>query len=168
MSQLSAIDSRIEFEKLLAPHLAMATAYAQAIVGNRHDAEDAVQDAVIKGMTAFDRFQPEQPFKPWWLTILRNSCKDRSRTTRRWLRFLQEWPVKISTRHATSDEQQEQVRRVLGRLSRDHREILELKYLTDCTYAEIAEILSIPQGTVMSRLHAARQQFERLYRGVRE
>jgi RNA polymerase sigma-70 factor (ECF subfamily) len=51
----------------------------------------------------------------------------------------------------------------LRRLPPLPREILELKYLAGCTYAEIAEVLDIPRGTVMSRLHAARQQFARHY-----
>ena len=55
----------------------------------------------------------------------------------------------------------------LLRLTAAHREILELKYFAECTYDEIADVLAIPLGTVMSRLHAARREFEKHYtRGV--
>lgn len=156
----------VEFETLLAPNLPSAMAYARAIIGNRHDAEDAVQDAVLKGMQAFGNFRATQPFKPWWLTILRNTCKDRLRYSRRWLRTLQGWVQ--SFYHADAEtSSHEDVVRTLQRLPHLQREILELKYLTGSTYAEIAEILGIPQGTVMSRLHSARHQFATLYQKER-
>jgi RNA polymerase sigma-70 factor (ECF subfamily) len=157
-------DASVEFERLLAPHLPTAVAYANAIIGNRHDAEDAVQDAVLKGIQAFGSFQISQPFKPWWLTILRNTCKDYLRRSRRWLRVIEGWVRTISQSSAESRSDHEEVTRVLQRLPRQQREIIELKYLAGCTYAEIAAILNIPIGTVMSRLHSARTQFAHFFR----
>jgi DNA-directed RNA polymerase specialized sigma24 family protein len=46
---------------------------------------------VLKGLQAFGSFQHPQPFKPWWLTILRNTCRDQLRFSRRWLRALNVW-----------------------------------------------------------------------------
>ena len=58
----------------------------------------------------------------------------------------------------------EAVHEALDRLSPPHREILELRYFGDCSYRDIATALGIPQGTVMSRLHAARQALAAAYR----
>jgi RNA polymerase sigma-70 factor (ECF subfamily) len=154
-----------EFARLLAPHLGSAVAYARALTENRHDAEDAVQEAVIKGLRSFAQFDQEKPFKPWWLVILRNTCKNRHRAHRRWINALTRFIGRTGDAGSTNEDLKKDVHSVLGRLPAQHREIIELKYLAECSYEEISGILGIPAGTVMSRLHAARKNFQRIYSG---
>lgn len=163
MPQLLIGDPAREFDRLLEPHFASALAYAYSIVRNRHDAEDAVQEAVIRALRAFSQFDRAQQFKPWWLTILRNACRDQQRRRNRLLNNLRKLISPISEPPLDQAVRAEAVAVTLTRLAAPHREILELKYFAECTYDEIAEVLAIPVGTVMSRLHAARREFEKHY-----
>lgn len=145
------------FQRQIEPLLDRAAAYAYALVHNRDDAEDAVQDAALKGFLAFATYDPARPFKAWWFVIIRNCCRDLVRRRR------------IRTRHAAVDaslvaddrkraiDPQEEMISALAQLSATHREVLELRYYGDSSYREIAAALGIPEGTVMSRLYAARR-----------
>ena len=153
-----------EFQALIAPLLERAAAYAYAIVRNRADAEDAVQDAALKAPSAFGRYDDSRPLKGWWLAIVRNCCRDllRKRRCR---------PATVALDQRESPPQRdlppgknEELREAMDRLSAPHREILDLRYYGDCSYREIAAALEIPEGTVMSRLHAARQALAAVYR----
>jgi RNA polymerase sigma-70 factor (ECF subfamily) len=157
-----------QFERLLEPHLPVAVAYAYAIVRNHQDAQDAVQEAVFHAMRAFSQFDATRGFKPWWLTILRNACHDQLRQRGRLLSALRKLIAPIVEPPPLEQVlRAEAVAVTLSRLTAAHREILELKYFAECTYDEIADVLAIPLGTVMSRLHAARREFEKNYtRGV--
>jgi RNA polymerase sigma-70 factor (ECF subfamily) len=152
-----------EFERLLEPHLPAAVAYAFAIVRNRQDAEDAVQEAAIHALRAFSQFDPARRFKPWWLTILRNACRDQQRRSGRFLSALRKMVVPVAESQLEQALRADAVAVALSRLAAAHREILELKYFAECTYEEISDVLAIPEGTVMSRLHAARREFEKHY-----
>lgn len=152
------------FERRIEPLLDRAAAYAFAIVHNREDAEDAVQEAALKGFQAFESYDPCRPFKAWWFVIIRNCCRDLLRRRR-----LRGAPAEIRPSDLTADphppaDQQDEVRRALEQLSDEHRDILHLRYFGECTYREIAAVLSIPEGTVMSRLHAARQAIAAIYK----
>jgi RNA polymerase sigma-70 factor (ECF subfamily) len=151
------------FERLLEPHLRAAVAYAYAIVRNRQDAEDAVQEAAVRALQAFSQFDSARPFKPWWLTILRNTCRDQQRRRGRFLSALRNLVAPVVESPLEQAWRADAVAVALSRLPATHREILELKYFAECTYDEIADVLAIPVGTVMSRLHAARREFENRY-----
>jgi len=156
-------ESTAEFDRLLATCLPSAVPYAFAIMRNRQDAEDAVQEAAINAMRAFSRFDAAHSFKAWWLTILRNACRDRRRRSSRLMRMLERLVSPAPESQVDEWVRSDAVGGALSRLPERHREILELKYFAECSYDEIANILAIPKGTVMSRLHAARQEFERHY-----
>jgi len=137
---------------------------AFGILGRREDAEDAVQEAAIKGFQAFARYDPSRPFKGWWFTILRNCCRDL-------MRRRQSRPATVSIEHASlppqmspSADEYHDLRLTMDQLSQAHREILELRYFGGCSYREIASVLGLPEGTVMSRLHAARLALAGIYR----
>ena len=153
-----------DFQRQIEPLLHQSAAYAYAVVGNREDAEDAVQEAAIKGFQAFARYDPSRPFKGWWFTILRNCCRDL-------MRRRQSRPSTVSIEHVSlppqtspSADQYHDLRAAMDQLSPAHREILELRYFGGCSYREIASALSLPEGTVMSRLYAARLALAGTYR----
>ena len=139
---------------------------ALQLVGNREDALDVAQDALLRLFVHLGRVAPDRPLRPWLFAIVRNRARDlwRRRTARpnESLDARPDLSAHLAAR--AGDPEQETARRQLARrvwsaiggLSRSHREILVLRDFHDLTYAEIAGILDIPLGTVMSRLHAAR------------
>ena len=139
---------------------------ALQLVGNRDDALDVAQDALLRLFAHLGRLASDRPVRPWLFAIVRNRARDlwRSRKARP-SESLDARPELESHLAAPSrDPEQEaahreRVRRVwsaIGALSNPHREILVLRDFHDLTYAEIAGVLDVPVGTVMSRLHAAR------------
>ncbi len=149
-------------------HRMRGPAYVLALqlVGNRDDALDIAQDALLRLFQHLGRIAPERPVRPWLFAIVRNRARDlwRSRAARP-SESLDARPDVVAhlTAPAGDPEQQaarrQRARRVwtaIAELSHAHREILVLRDFHDLAYAEIAEVLGIPAGTVMSRLHAAR------------
>ena len=158
---------REEFQRLLEPLLERAGGYAFSIVGNREDAEDAVQEAAVRAYRAMARFDPEQSFKGWWFAIIRNCCFDVLRKRRTRAETALDESEGIASAESASwqaAERKSLIGRALGQLSAEHREIIRLRYFGECSYAEIAAALAIPMGTVMSRLHAAREALAKTYR----
>ena len=139
---------------------------ALQLVGNREDALDVAQDALLRLFVHLGRVAPDRPLRPWLFAIVRNRARDlwRRRAARpnESLDGRPDLSAHLAAR--AGDPEQETARRQLARrvwsaiggLSGSHREILVLRDFHDLTYAEIAGILDIPLGTVMSRLHAAR------------
>lgn len=137
-----------------------AHALAIQILGNADDAADAVQDAfagVLARPAAYDRRRG--PLRPWFLRVVRNRCIDLLRKRRP----LAEVAVdSLADSAATpeqaleADQRDDAIRRALAGLRAEQREIVVLRDYLDLSYAEIATVLDMPSGTVMSRLHRAR------------
>jgi RNA polymerase sigma-70 factor (ECF subfamily) len=149
-------------------HRRSAYLLALQLMGNPDDALDATQDALIKFCMHLERFDAERPLKPWLYSIVRNRCRDLLR--RRRVRKAEpidsdedHWRPELVDESADphADLERSRLRRrvweALRELAPDHREILVLRDYQDLSYSEISELLSIPQGTVMSRLHRARK-----------
>jgi RNA polymerase sigma-70 factor (ECF subfamily) len=155
MADLASPQPRLTFGRLLEPLLGPATGYARALLRNRHDAEDAVQQAALRGLERFNTFDPARPFKAWWFSVLRNCCMDLLRDpARRREEGLGATDLADPQEPAAAWAD---LAAALDRLGPDHREILRLRYFGDLNYRELAEVLDVPQGTVMSRLHSARK-----------
>ncbi len=141
---------------------------ALQLLGNPEDARDAAQTALMSFFSRLDRLEPGRPVRPWLLTIVRNASLDlmRRRAVRRSDSLderHEEFGAEVIDHHADpeADSRRSELRRdmwqALGRLKPKEREILVLRDYQDLSYAEIANVLSIPVGTVMSRLHRARR-----------
>ena len=143
---------------------------ALQLMGNPDDAMDVVQDALLRFFTNLHRFDNRRPVKPWLYQIVRNRAVDlfRRRKVRRHqsLDAVDDDGLCLQIRDASADPELDTARiqlrarifRELGELSPKQREILVLRDYQDLAYAEIAETLNIPIGTVMSRLHGARKR----------
>ncbi|MFC1762094.1 RNA polymerase sigma factor [Planctomycetota bacterium] len=152
------------FGYLVRRYQAEAIGHAVALLGNRPDALDVVQDAFIAAFQALDRFDPSRRFYPWFYTILRNRCyKLLLQRKKRSDRCLAEVSWLDLSGDVKSSEQTTMVQEVLQGLNAEDRELLTLKHIDGLKYHDIAEHLGIPDGTVMSRLYHARRRFRRLY-----
>ncbi len=148
-----------QYALLLEPLLSQAAGYARSILRNRDDAADAVQQAALRGLERIRTFDESRPFKGWWFAILRHCCIDMIRSARAMhTEGLEDFDAAADAPPNFADW--EQLSTAIGRLPEHHREILQLRYFADLSYRELAESLSIPQGTVMSRLHLARKALQ--------
>ena len=161
---------RSAFEPLVRRHMRRASAFALAWTGDREEALDLSQEAFVRAYRAIGAFDPSRPFFPWFHRILRNVCLTRvaRRSKVREVPFEDEDAVSGALPPGSSglDPQvaleRAELRRLvweaLDRLQAGEREILILREFQELTYAEIAAMLEIPTGTVMSRLHTARRR----------
>ncbi len=147
-----------------------AYSLAYQMLGKREDALDIVQDATAIALSHESApAQQSSDFKPWFFRVVRNRALDQ---LRRQTRFSHE-PIEndsMLSGAATNPEQilqQEQLKdtlhRALMELKVEQREIIFLKDYHGFSYAEIAEILGIPKGSVMSKLHRSRLVLRALF-----
>ena len=144
------------YERELRPLLGKAAGYARSLVGNRHDADDAIQQAALRGWERIGQYDLRRPFGGWWFAILRNSCLDLLRGRKASRADTLDGIDPPDTNDAGTFDWS-RLDAGLRRVSEAHQEILRLRYFGELSYDEIAEALSIPKGTVMSRLHLARK-----------
>ena len=147
---------------------AIAWRVAVRLTGDPDTARDLAQDAVLRCLGALDRFHADRPLAPWVAQIVRNLVRDAAR--RRRVRRLEPLhrttdelvnepadPAPDPEARAQRHELQRMVWRCLAELDEPQREIIVLRDFEGLTYDEIARVLGIPRGTVMSRLHRARR-----------
>lgn len=166
MDDLIALKNCLEGDKESFRHLVeryqnQAVAHATAVLGNRQDALDAVQEAFIDAYKAVDRFDFSRRFYPWFYVLLRNRCfKMLALPGRRdTVQGLEETEILVSGSELSIEEVLS-LEAALRSLSPEDRELITLKYLDGLSYQELAELLQIPKGTVMSRLFYARKQLQ--------
>ncbi len=172
------------FEQLALPHLDAAYSLAFWLMRDRADAEDVVQDAYIRALRAFDGFRGET-MRPWLLAIVRNvawrALSVRRRNTNNvipiesaYARAGEDAPEAMNI---ASDEPSAETRlieagdralltRAMDTMTPLFREVLVLREIEEMSYSEIATVLGIPQGTVMSRLSRARSELRLRFRSL--
>jgi RNA polymerase sigma-70 factor, ECF subfamily len=154
--------SQPEFEQVFLPHLDAAYNLARWLLRNDQDAEDAVQEAYLRAYKAFSRFRGGDG-KAWLMTILRNVCytmikKLRSHETPEpFDEEIHQAAGQADMREAFRQKANaETLHSALERLPDEAREIIVLHDLEGLAYKQIAAVMGIPIGTVMSRLARAR------------
>ena len=136
-----------------------AHALAIQILGNVDDAADAVHDAYTRTLNNPAAYDPGKgPLKPWFLRMVRNLCIDVLRRRRPADTSIDELlePGAGPEQALEIAQRDRELKRALAALDAPRREIIVLRDYLDLSYAEIAEVLDIAPGTVMSRLHRAR------------
>jgi RNA polymerase sigma-70 factor (ECF subfamily) len=167
---------RERFERMLLPHLDAAYGLARWLTKNDELAQDAVQEAYLRAYRFFGSLRGDDG-RPWLLRIVRNACFE----------LMQREPA-IGTDEQFDEERhganaaagavfvlpvnpeaaaieragRQQVRDCLEALPADYREVIVLREIQGCTYREIAAIVGVPIGTVMSRLSRARRLLQGL------
>ncbi len=149
------------FECTIWPHLGAAYNFARWIVHNHHDAEDIVQESFVKAFKSAETFRGADA-RPWLLAIVRNSALNylnRSKQDKTDAIQDSAEPVDAAPNAQIAIEQSQRsefVRAAITRLPLEFREALLLREMEGMTYKEIAYVLKVPIGTVMSRLSRAR------------
>ena len=159
------------FEPLVEKYRQRVYRLAYNILRDPEEAWDVSQDAFIRAFQALASFRGDSAFYTWLFRIVINVARDRARQhaargrafgTERveeedWDRALADQGIAPDT-HAAQVEERERIGRALSTLSEQHQAIIMLSDLEGLSYREIAEVLNIPMGTVMSRLHNARRR----------
>jgi RNA polymerase sigma-70 factor (ECF subfamily) len=161
LAALAARDVNAALAEVARAHRRSLERHAASILRNEELAADAVQDVLIKAMREPRFFDAAFNRGAWLHRVTRNLCLNRVRDRRRRGDLLAALPAdnahEASQPHQVLDRERHAVMRAaLSRLSRHHREILEERFYRDLSYAEIAEVLDIKLGTVMSRLSRAK------------
>jgi RNA polymerase sigma-70 factor (ECF subfamily) len=153
------------FKALALPHLDDVYTLARYLLRSASDADDAVQECYLRAFRHFDTFRGG-PVKPWLMAILRNVCHAVYAGNARLvftaepgeLSALPIWredsdtPEQAMLRRHDSDT----MRRLIGELPAEFREVIVLREINDLSYRDIATVIEAPIGTVMSRLARAR------------
>ncbi len=166
------------FDELIARYAGELFGFLSRFVGNRAAADDLVQEAFLQVHMSAASFDASRSFKPWLYTIASNKARDYLRSRGRRQEQSLDAPLAGSDAAVAStvageapsadeqpsaDERKQKVRELIARMPEHLRAILLLGYFQQLPYAEIAEVLDIPVGTVKSRLHAAVGHFARLW-----
>ena len=167
------------FDLVVARHADDLFNFFQRFVGNSSAADDLVQETFLQVHLAAGTFDPARAFKPWLYTIAANKGRDYLRARgRRPVHSLDTTAGDGDTPSAAAllegdelapeeeldvEQRRDRVRSVIAKMPETQRLILVLGYYQKLPYAEIADILGIPVGTVKSRLHAAVSHFAKLW-----
>jgi RNA polymerase sigma-70 factor (ECF subfamily) len=148
-----------EFERIAMPHAQSLLRVARRLTCSLSAAEDLLQETLLSGWRSFHQFRPETNIRAWLFRILFNHFYGQGRklkSTPVTVPLTAECRTFVPATDETLDNRRE-VSRALQSLEADHRTVLLLGVVEGFTCREIAEILDVPVGTVMSRLSRARQ-----------
>jgi len=167
-----------EFEEVALPHLDALFSLAMSLTRNGGDAEDLVQETYLRAFRFFDSYRAESNIRAWLFRILRNTFINRYRS-----RKIRPEEVDFAKIEATYEQMIEEtfldrrqppspedivmdrtldgkIQEALDQLSEEYRIVVLMALLEEMSYREIASALSIPLGTVMSRLHRGRKMLQ--------
>lgn len=142
------------------PYLQRLYGYAFSLARNHHQAEDLVQDCALRALTARNIPEDDRAYRAWLFRILRNLYFDQARRDKTALSAAEDEFFASETEYWQGDERFITVLTVnleIGKLPQAQREIITLIDFVGLTYAETAELLDVPVGTIMSRISRARR-----------
>ena len=169
---IDSTSKALNFEEAVLPHIDAAYNLARWLTRNDADAQDMVQEAYLRALRFFSGFRGTDA-RAWLLTIVRNTCYT-------WLRrnrspelscdfdevvFAQESEEPDPETQQLQKAQAQLVNEAIEKLPIEFREVVVLRELEELSYKEIAVVLEVPIGTVMSRLARARKRLMLLLQG---
>ncbi len=157
------------FRAIVLPHLDAAYGFARYLTRDPVQAQDLAQEAVLRALRYFHAFRGEEA-RPWLMRIVRNTWSDfRAR------KGVNDQPLDVvedraaegpdPEESALASDRRRHVAAALAALPADTREILVLREIEDLSYKQIASVLDLPVGTIMSRLARAREKLAVELRG---
>jgi RNA polymerase sigma-70 factor (ECF subfamily) len=153
------------FERIILPHLDDAYTLARYLLRDEHDAQDAVQDAVLRALRHFAGYR-DGDARAWLLAIVRNCCltwQRRHSVDKVTIPFTDDSAASLSDSRpadaaAIEASDRDAVNRAVAALPTEFREVIVLRELDGLSYKEISDVVGAPIGTVMSRLARARKR----------
>ena len=167
-----------EFQKEIMPHYSALFNYAMRITGDSDDADDLVQETLMKAFRFFDKFEKGTNSKAWLFRILKNSYINEYRRVHKEPDKVDYEDVQnfyenikatdVKTQHYEEDAfnnlLDDNLSKAITKLPEDFRTVIILSDIEGYTYEEIADFVDCPVGTVRSRLHRARKMlYAQLY-----
>jgi RNA polymerase sigma-70 factor (ECF subfamily) len=152
----TGVEVRERFLRLAGGELDRAYRLAGLLLGDARDAEDAVQEALLRAWTRLGTLSDPAAFRPWFDRVLVNICRDRLRRRSK-VRFV---PIEAGAGATAADPfrdllARDEALRALDALDADERTVVVLHYWADLPLADVASRTGWPIGTVKSRLHRA-------------
>lgn len=150
-----------QFDELLSQQIPSLRRYARALTQDVNLADDLVQDCLERAFSNFDRWQQGTNFRAWLFTIMHNAFINSIRRAKSAPSSYETFDSGVHTLRRDDQHESGMLIRDLGEalstLPDDQKEVLLLVGLEGLAYKEVSEVLGIPVGTVMSRLHRARE-----------
>ena len=161
IKKVAATNPQAAMAQIVARDRARLLRHATSILKDRDLAHDVVQEVFIKAMREDRFFEPEFRMGAWLYRVTNNLCLNMVRDRRRRGDILANMDTRRSSdadqvKAVLSQQRENHLGTALERLSNNHRRILEERFYSDLSYTEIAEVLDIKLGTVMSRLSRAK------------
>lgn len=163
--------NRDAFRRLIEPHQDFVFRVALSVLGSREEAEEAAQDAFVRTFRGLGSFSGQVPFQAWLYRIaVRTALNARRRRRRRllerlkppsWFGGLASVATEAPDALFAKRDARIRLRSIIDRLPGKLQEVVVLTYLQEFTCREVAEILNVPEGTVKSRLHRAREKLQK-------
>ena len=153
-----------EFEILLSENMVALKRYVNFKVSNNHDAEDIIQDVCLSATMKFDTLKNTESFKAWIIGIANHKCNDYYRNKSKNINI----PIDSLSETALivgrcGINEQNTVLETIAALGEKDKEIIDLYFFKDLSQEEISKRLSVPIGTVKSRLYYAKEKFKKHY-----
>ncbi|MDO9465829.1 MAG: sigma-70 family RNA polymerase sigma factor [Thiobacillus sp.] len=149
----------------LIEHLPRLRRYARALTGDANRADDLVQDTLERALAKLDLWQPGSDLRAWLFTLMHNLFVNQIRVRRPLETVMEDAldePVSGGQMEALAARD---IHAALAQLPEEQREVLLLVGLEQFGYAEAAQVLGVPTGTVMSRLSRARERMRQMLAG---
>ncbi|MEW7974299.1 MAG: sigma-70 family RNA polymerase sigma factor [Candidatus Thiodiazotropha endolucinida] len=156
------------FSKLLIENIPHLRRYARSLTRDQHQSEDLVQDCLDRALSRMSQWQSDTNLRAWLFTIMHNLHVSGLRGRRHSSTWESLDQSETADQRQSGQEGMIQMRdleHALHRLSDEQREILMLVCVEGMRYEEVAQVLNIPTGTVMSRLHRAREALRQILKG---
>ena len=134
---------------------------------DHEEARDATQNAFVRAYVHLETFDPTRKFFSWIYRIVVNECLNVRRARRPQERLVDTLEAKPSPDGVEALERRDQIEVALQGLTEEYREVVVLRHFADLSYAEISEVVGVPEKTVRSRLFSARQRLGTLLGGER-
>ena len=161
--QRSKAGDQIAFGEIFEQYKNLVYKTAYLLLNNPHEAEDALQEIFVKIYHSLDTFQPSKgAFSTWLHRITVNHCLNQRRKSSLAPDALEEPRLASPSFHTLEDQfaNEQAVQQALNHLSAKLRAVIVLRYFHELAYAEIAQILEIPLGTVQSRLNQGMKEIK--------
>ena len=149
--ELARLGDDVAFEALIGPLVEPAIRLAYSMLGDRWEAEDATQEAVMKAWRKLGQLRPGMPIRPWFLTIVANQCRNVRRT--HWFRTLRMPDVQQPAGETGADKLD--LERAVAHLPARDRQAIFMHFYLDLPVEEVAVVLGISASAARARIYRA-------------